>query len=50
MKYAMLVYSDQSSWADLPEDEAVRRRAESMPKWITLFDEMGKADPERGGP
>jgi hypothetical protein len=45
MKYAMLVYSDQSSWEDLPEDEAVRRRAESMPKWITLFDEMAKADP-----
>jgi len=45
MKYAMLVYSDHSSWDDLTQDEAVRRRAESMPKWITLFGEMGKADP-----
>ena len=50
MKYAMLVYSDQSSWEGLPEDEAARLRAESMPRWITLFEEMGKADPNVRGP
>ena len=34
MKYALLVYSDQSGWSDLSEDEAARRREESMPAWI----------------
>jgi hypothetical protein len=45
MKYAMLVYSDQSEWQSLSEEEAASQRAESMPRWITLFEEMGKADP-----
>ena len=45
MKYALLVYSDQSSWEGIDEEESARRRAESMPKWIALFEEMGKADP-----
>lgn len=45
MKYAMLVYSDQSSWQKLSDEESARRRAESMPRWIALFEEMGKADP-----
>jgi len=49
MKYAMLVYSDQSSWEGLPDEEAARLRAESMPRWITLFEEMGKADPNATG-
>jgi hypothetical protein len=45
MKYAMLVYGDQSAWAQLEEEEAARLRAESMPRWLALFEEMGKADP-----
>jgi hypothetical protein len=45
MKYALLVYGDQSSWEGISEEEAARRRAESMPRWIALFEEMGKADP-----
>ena len=45
MKYAMLVYGDQSAWAELDEDEAARLRGESMPRWLALFEEMGKADP-----
>ena len=45
MKYAMLVYGDQSAWAELDEDEAARLRSESMPRWLALFEEMGKADP-----
>ena len=45
MKYALLVYSDQSSWEGIDEEEAARQRAESMPRWLTLFEEMGKADP-----
>ena len=49
MKYAMLAYADQSSWEGLSDEEAARLRAESMPRWITLFEELGKADPDVTG-
>ena len=49
MKYALLVYHDQSDWERYSEEEAARRRAESMPKWISLFAEMDKADPTAFG-
>ena len=45
MQYALLVYGDQSTWAELDDEEAARRRAESMPRWLALFEEMAKADP-----
>ena len=45
MKFAMLVYGDQSAWTELDEDEAARLREESMPRWLALFEEMGRADP-----
>jgi hypothetical protein len=45
MKYALLVYSDQSAWSELTEAEASEARAASMPRWNRLFEEMGKADP-----
>ena len=49
MKYAMLVYSDQTEWAAMSEEEAATARAESLPRWITLFEEFGKADPNVQG-
>jgi hypothetical protein len=49
MKYAMLVYADESPWVGLPDDERARLRAESMPRWIQLFEEFGKADPNVQG-
>ena len=49
MRYAMLVYTDQSAWAAMSEEEAAEARAESMPRWIALFEEMGKADPNVEG-
>jgi hypothetical protein len=49
MRYALLVYTDQEGWDDIPEDEAARLRAESMPRWVTLFEELGKADPAATG-
>ena len=49
MQYALLVYSDQSTWDGLGEEEAARQRAESMPRWLALFEEMGKADPSVEG-
>ncbi len=49
MKYALLVYSDQSSWAAMTDEEAARARAEAMPSWLALFDELGRVDPGNTG-
>ena len=49
MKYPMLVYGDDSAWVDLSEDEKAELRAQEMPRWITLFDELQKADPNLAG-
>ena len=49
MKYALLIYDDDSGWTDLPDDERAKLRAESMPKWLALFEELGKADPDVTG-
>ena len=48
-RYALMVYGDQSAWAELSEEEAAARRAESMPAWIACFEELGKADPDMTG-
>jgi len=49
VKYAMLIYGDDSEWVDLPDDEKAALRAEEMPQWISLFEELGKADPNVSG-
>src|SRR5262245_46487578 len=49
MRYSLLIYSDQADWASLTEDEAARLRAESMPRWISLFDELERSDPDTTG-
>jgi hypothetical protein len=49
MRYALMIYSDQSTWLDLSDEEAAQARAESMPQWIALFEELGKADPDVQG-
>ena len=49
MKYAMLIYGDDSQWVDLPDDDKARLRSEEMPEWIALFEELGKADPNVSG-
>ena len=49
MKYALLVYSDQSDWEGIDEEEAARLRAAAMPRWLALFEELGKADPDAVG-
>jgi len=49
VKYAMLIYDDDSAWVDLPDDEKAALRAEEMPKWVALFEELGKADPNVSG-
>jgi hypothetical protein len=49
VKYAMLIYSDDSAWADLPDEEKAALRAQEMPQWVSLFEELGKADPNVSG-
>ncbi len=49
MKYAMLVYTDQSGWDSYSEEEATQLRAESMPRWNALFEEMARVDPDAMG-
>lgn len=49
MKYAMLIYGDDSVWVDLPDEEKATLRAEEMPQWVSLFQELGKADPNVTG-
>jgi hypothetical protein len=49
VKYALLVYSDQSTWDSYTEEESARLREESLPKWYACFEELGKADPDMTG-
>jgi hypothetical protein len=49
VKYALLIYDDDLQWADLSDEEKARLRAEEMPRWITLFEELQKADPNVNG-
>ena len=49
VNYAMLIYDDDSTWVDLPEEEQTALRAAEMPKWVALFEELGKADPNVSG-
>jgi hypothetical protein len=46
MRYALLVYGDHSAWEALSEEEARTMRAESMPRWNALFEEVTRADPD----
>ena len=47
--YALLIYGDDSSWVDLPDDERARLRALELPEWHSLFDELARADPTYAG-
>ena len=49
MKYALLIYDDDSTWVDLPADERATLRSEEMPRWVALFEELGKTDPGVSG-
>jgi hypothetical protein len=49
MKYALLVYTDDSRAEPLTDEEKARLRAEVMPRWEALFAELRSADPEVAG-
>jgi len=49
MKYALLIYGDDSQWVDLADEEKAKLRAGEMPRWGALFEELQKADPNVSG-
>jgi hypothetical protein len=49
MNYALLIYSEQEQWAGLSDEEKAKLRAEEMPRWIAVMEELGKADPNMTG-
>jgi hypothetical protein len=49
MKYALLIYSDQTQWAGLSDEEKTRLRAQEMPRWEAVMGELAKIDPELTG-
>ncbi|HXG76714.1 MAG TPA: YciI family protein [Gaiellaceae bacterium] len=49
MKYALLIHDDDSAWSDLPDEEKAALRAEEMPRWVALFEELAAADPDVSG-
>jgi hypothetical protein len=49
VKYALLIYGDDSEWVDLPDEDKAKLRSEEMPRWVALFEELGKADPNVSG-
>ena len=49
MKYALLIYGDQSPWSELSDEKKRNLRAEQMPRWIAVMDELTKADPNMTG-
>jgi hypothetical protein len=49
MRYAFLIYSDQEPWFEMSEEEAAKASEESLPKWYSFMEELGKADPDMSG-
>ena len=49
MKYALLIYGDDSAWVDLSDEEKAELRAEEMPQLDALFEELGEGGSERLG-
>jgi hypothetical protein len=49
VNYALLIYGDDSAWVDFPDDEKAKLRANEMPQWVSLFEELGKMDPNVSG-
>ena len=49
MKYALLIYGDEAGWSEISEEEQKQLRADVMPRWNALFEELGRADPKVGG-
>jgi hypothetical protein len=49
VKYALLIYGDQSAWDGLSDEEKKELRAAQMPRWISFMEELSTADPSQSG-
>jgi hypothetical protein len=49
MKYALMIYSEHDHDRTLTPEETAEIRAKSMPRWLALFEHMGKVDPDVDG-
>jgi hypothetical protein len=49
VKYALLIYGDQSDWEGLSDEERGELRAAQMPRWISFMEELSRADPNQSG-
>jgi len=49
VKYAMLIYGDDTGWLDLPAEERAALREAELPRWYALFEELGRVDPNVTG-
>ena len=45
MKYALMIHSEHDHDRNLTAEKTAALRAEAMPRWIALFEHMGKVDP-----
>ena len=49
MKYALLIHTDDTPWVELSDEDQAKLRADEMPRWLALFEELGKADANVNG-
>jgi hypothetical protein len=49
MRYALLIYAGESAWEALSHETRSELRAQEMPKWISVMEELSKADPNMTG-
>jgi hypothetical protein len=49
MKYALMIHTSGDHDRTLTPEETAKLREESMPRWIALFEHMGKLDPDVDG-
>jgi hypothetical protein len=49
VKYALLIYGDQSAWEGLSDEEKTKLRAAQMPRWISFMGELSTVDPNQSG-
>ena len=49
MKYALLIYGDDSQWVNLSDEDKAQLRAEEMPRWVALFEELQRVDANVSG-
>jgi hypothetical protein len=49
MKYAILIYADDTPWSGLSDEEKKQLRAEELPGWEAAIGQLAAVDPELQG-